>query len=114
MDAGIADTINRLDVQKIAVRLDEVDAQLLPGMILPVPWYRAAIAASLMDENDAHDADRAWLFGILASNTLGLHFDGEPADGDWDNLYANFRAEIVARRDPEAHRVGDQLPCVVV
>jgi len=118
MDAAIADTINREDARKIAARFDQIDEHLLPGMLLPEPWYNASMAQSLMGENDATNADRAWLVGQITTNIPGLRFDGEPADGDWENLFTNIRAEIEARRardpkTPPAQAAATQLGCVV-
>ena len=103
MDSGIADTINRLVVQKIAEHLDRVDVDLCASEI--GPWYRVSVADTLMGTNDATNADRAWLVGVLAHGTPDVDFDGHPADCDWDNLFTHFRAEILARRDPETPSV---------
>jgi hypothetical protein len=103
MDAGIVDTINRRDAQLIAQRLDRIDTDL--GVQFPgegKPWYRASMAATIMGENAATTSDRAGLVAMLAANTYGpIHFDGHPADEDWENFYAHLRAEILARRDPK-------------
>lgn len=105
MDIGIADTINRHAALLIAEYLDRLDetmireSRLAPGT--PRPWYRSSLAAAFMGENDARDADRAWLFGSLAARTPGVTFDSLPALCDWDGLFASFRAEILARRAPE-------------
>lgn len=114
MDAGIADTINRRDVLLIAARLDALD---LPRYgATDTPWYLAPLADTLMDETDKTRGDRAWLIGALGANIPGVAFDGEPAGGDWDNLYAHVRAAIEARRDPQtppARAAGDLLVGVV-
>lgn len=107
MDAGIADTINRTDARRIAERMDEVDKAILPGMLLPKPWYRSSMAATLMEENNTSDLDRSWLVGSLSSTTVGLHFDGQPAQCDWDNLFSHLRAEILSRREAELGRRED-------
>jgi hypothetical protein len=64
------------------------------------PWFQAPIADTILGTNDATNADRAWLVGTFAAKTPGLDFDG-PADADWENLFMHFRAEILARRDPQ-------------
>lgn len=104
MDAGIADTLNRQDAKRIAARLDQADESILDGMLLSTPWYRTAIADTFMGDTSA----RAWVVGQITTNLPGLYFDGEPADGDWDNLFSHLRAEIEARRDPETPPVRDQ------
>lgn len=120
MDAGIADAINRQTAARISARLDGVDIELRGNMLLPgqlKPWHIGPMADTLMGENDAKDADRAWLVGTLASNTPDVHFDGGPADEDWENLFSHFRAEILARRnprDPSAPSVRDQSLCGIV
>lgn len=102
MDAGIIDTINRRDVAFVAARLDALDLPYYRGSCSPrLPWYRAPIADTLMSEDDSTRSDRAWLIGRLASGVPGIAFDGEPAGGDWDNLYGHFRDAISARRDTE-------------
>jgi hypothetical protein len=99
MDAGIADTINRRDVQRIVRRLDENDEAL--GYTPIAPWWNAPIADTLLGDSPASNADRAWFVGTLAARTPGVAFDGAPADCDWDNLFSHFRAEILARRTPD-------------
>lgn len=100
MDAGVADTLNRHVVQLITARMDAVDIEL--GYMTIAPWYRSAVSDTLMGEGPATQADRAWYVGQIAARTPGLDFDGEPADCDWDNLFSHFRAEIMARREPDA------------
>ena len=106
MDAGIADTINRRDARLIAEKLDRNDlsegsnARLFFG-----PWYESPLAETIMGENASTGPDRAWLIGAFASRTPGVSFDGEPADCDWENLFAHFRAEILSRRDPQTPSV---------
>lgn len=100
MDAGIADTLNRHVVQLMVAQLDLFDIDLCATE--EGPWYRVSIADTLMGTNDATNADRAWLVGIIAHATPGLDFDGHPADCDWDNLFSHFRAEILSRRDPQS------------
>jgi hypothetical protein len=89
MDVGIADTINRIFAQKLAGGLDT----LYPR------WHehRSPVAATLMGDS----SDRAWLVGFLVQPIPDLEIDSVPADADWDNLFSNIRAEILARRDPE-------------
>lgn len=108
MDAGIADTLNRHTVRLLASQLDAWDADL--GYSAIAPWHRAPIADTLMGDNDATDADRAWFVGDLAARTPGVEFDGPPGDCDWDNLFSHFRAEILARRGPETPPVRDMPP----
>lgn len=100
MDFDIVDTINRRDVTKITARLDALDLPAYGGT--GIPWYRAPMADTLMSETDGSRPDRAWLVGQLAERTPGIAFDGAPADCDWDNLFAHFRAAILARRDPDS------------
>ena len=107
MDAGIADAINRRDVTLICARLDALDLPQYKDSTRSTrsthgPWWRAPLADTLMSEDDATRGDRAWLIGALSGNMSGIAFDGEPASGDWDNLFAHFRAAITARRDPES------------
>jgi len=78
MDAGIADTLNRLDAEKIAKQLDLTDWFAGPGP----NWANSSIAKTLMSENATSNADRAWLVGYLAERVPDLHFDGSPADAD--------------------------------
>lgn len=99
MDAGIADTINRIVVQKMVARLDLVDIDLCARE--DGPWYRVSLADTLMGTNGSTDADRAWLVGVIAHATPDVEIDFAPADADWENLFSHFRAEILARRDPE-------------
>jgi hypothetical protein len=103
MDAGIADTINRHVAQIITQRLDSNDKAL--GYDLVAPWHHSPIADTLMGDGPADAADRAWFVGYLAAGTPGVDFDGEPADCDWENLFSHFRAEILARRDPQTPTV---------
>lgn len=106
MDAGIADTINRTTARLIAENMDRLDREWGNA----TPWYLATLSVTFLGGNDATDADRAWYFGILAASTPDLDFDGIPADYDWENLFANFRAEITARRDPQTPSVRGQSP----
>lgn len=108
MDAGIADTLNRHTAQLITAQLDTWDRDLGYGRI--APWHRSSIADTLMGDNDTTDGDRAWLIGALAARTPGVEVDGIPADFDWENLFASFRAEIAARRDPQTPSVRGQSP----
>lgn len=103
MDAAIADTINRMDAERIARHLDLVDwlTSLKPGIQVAAPWTASPIADTLMSDNDTSNSDRAWLVGVLASRTPNVLFDGAPADCDWENLFSHLRAEILARRNPQ-------------
>jgi hypothetical protein len=103
MDAGIADTINRHVAQLITAHLDQEDQALVDVGF--DPWTHSPIAQTLMGENDTTDGDRAWLIGMFAARTPGVDLDSIPADADWENLFANFRAEILTRRDPQTHPV---------
>lgn len=96
MDAGTVDAINRRDVQLIAERLDNSDEMFRAFN----SWHDGPIAETIMGENCATFADRDFLVACLAERTVGVHFDGHPADCDWENLYSHFRAAILARRDP--------------
>jgi hypothetical protein len=93
MDAAIADTINRLDAQKVASHLD-----LLDWFKGGPPWH-LGIEAQAFLSNTCGSGEKAWLFGALAAGVPNLHFDGDPADCDWDGLFTHFRAEVLARRD---------------
>lgn len=100
MDTGIADTLNRLDAQKMAAQLDAWDGEL--GYTSIAPWYRSPIADTLMGDGPATDADRAWFVGDLAARTPGVRcVYGGPALCDWENLFSHFRTEIQTRRDPQ-------------
>ena len=117
MDAGIADALNRLTAILFARRFDEVAYE----MQFADPWYHGPMAASLMGENGATDADRAWLVGAVLSNRTskpGIDYSSYPADSDWDSLFSNIRAEIEARRardpqTPPAKAAENQLAEVV-
>lgn len=108
MDAGIADTINRQTAKLIASYLDAIDKTYSFS-----PWHLAPIADTFMGDNDSTDTDRAWLVGTIATQasrknlaeTETIRWDSYPADGDWDNLFANLRAEVRARRDPKTPSV---------
>lgn len=108
MDAGTADTINRLTADRIAKHLDLTDwlCGLRPGARNDgdTPWHLSAMADTFMGENDATNSDRAWLLGALAVKTPGVDFDAIPADCDWENLFSYIRTEISTRRDPQAPR----------
>jgi hypothetical protein len=111
MDAGTADTINRRDADKIAKHLDLVDwFASLPDPATQA-WYRSTMADTLLGTGPATNSDRAWLVGILASKVSGIAFDGAPADCDWENFYNHLRAEILARRDPQAPPARTAEPC---
>lgn len=93
MDAGIADTLNRLDAQRIAAWLDDSGRG---GQ-----WWNSAIADHVFDADTAQE--KAWLVGSLSARVPGLDSDDwGPADEDWDNLFSHFRAEIQARRDADS------------
>jgi hypothetical protein len=101
-DPGIADTLNRQTARLLVRRLDSIDQFL---GFRNNPWFRCPIAATLMGENDASDADRGWLIGSLLPDTGNtLTHDSYPADGDWENLLSHIRDEITSRRerDPQA------------
>lgn len=114
MDAGIADTINHQDAQKIAAHLDGVDTRL---PLVRKPWFQHRTADVFFSPHASDNSYRAWLIGSHAARTPGLNFDGYPADCDWENLFSHFRAEILARRsDPETPpaRTAESRPCGVV
>jgi hypothetical protein len=94
MTPGIADTLNRQTAQRLSTKADEIDAHL---GFQNTPWYWSPIAATLMGES----SDRAWLVSALMCEHV------EAADEDWENLFANIRAEIEARRtrDPRTPSV---------
>jgi hypothetical protein len=100
-DSAIADTLNRHVAQLVAQQLDCNDDLIRDH--LTGPWFHSPIADTIMSDNDATNGDRAWLIGSFAARTPGVDFDGHPADCDWDNLFSHFRAEILARRDPQSH-----------
>jgi len=95
MDPAIADAINRHDAQTLAKHLDLVD-----WLKAKQPWH-LGIEANAFLSSTISSGELAWLFGLLAAGVPNLHFDGDPADCDWQNLFTHFRAEIVARRDPQ-------------
>lgn len=113
MDTGIVDTINRRWAALFAAHLDSIDTGL--GFTRQ-PWHTSPIAASLMGENDATDADRAWLVGSLSACAADLDIEGCPADADWENLFSHIRAEILARRESgnPTSRVSEIEPSQVV
>jgi hypothetical protein len=102
MDAGIADTINRRDAQLLAEFLDALDTRLPDDR---KPWHLGPMGEAFLDEQ-ASNSYRAWLFGKHAYRIPSLAFDGNPADGDWDNLFQHFRAAVLARRDPKSPPAG--------
>lgn len=110
MDAAVADTINRRDVELVAQKLDGLDSFFGNE----TPWYQIRFADDVVAGKDT--PDRAWHFTILASNTPGIAFDSAPADCDWDNLFSHLRAEILARRDPQTPPTGtaETRPCGMV
>jgi hypothetical protein len=110
MNAGIADTLNRHVAQLITRQLDVNDGLMADH--LSGPWYASPIADTLMGANETTDGERAWLIGMFAARTPGVDFDGHPADCDWENLFSHFRAEILARRDPQTPCVGAASPVV--
>lgn len=98
MDAGIADTINRQDAEKVARHLDLVD--WLDARPAPARWHLGHEAQVFLSTTTT-SSEQAWVFGWLASGINGIAFDGEPADCDWENLLSHFRTEILVRRDPQ-------------
>lgn len=100
MDAGIADTLNRRTARLIAENLDQLDKQW--ASVNGDPWPLAIIAHTFMGENASTPDDIRWYVGVVAAGTPGLDWDGEPADCDWGSLLSSLRAEILARRAPEA------------
>jgi hypothetical protein len=98
MDAAIADTINRRDAWLLALHLDDTGTTFDGGK----HWH-LGIEASAFLSTTCSSGEKAWLFSALAANVPGLHFDGDPADCDWENLFSHFRAEILARRAPGTH-----------
>lgn len=103
MDAAIADTINRRDAWRLALHLDDYD-EVVPTTVPGKPWH-LGIEAQAFLSSTVSSGEKAWLFSTLAAKAPGLHFDGDPADCDWENLFSHFRAEIVARRDPQTPSV---------
>ena len=100
MDTAIVDTINAQDAKLIAAWADCIDQDILPGMLLPTPWYQTAIADTIMSDDPICQHAQRWLIASLATNIPGIRFDGAPADADWDNLINHLRAEIEVRRAP--------------
>ena len=100
MDAGTADTLNRRDAALMVARADAIDLFLSDKLSDFTPWHLSRVADMLLNDADALRPDKAWTVGHMAAGIPGLHFDGEPADGDWDNLFSHIRAEIEARRNP--------------
>lgn len=109
MDAGVADTINRHAAQAIAIDLDAIAVvmhDLMPGL-----WHDAPWAAALLEGGNC-GAQR----DLMEQLAAGVHGVDGAADSDWDNLISHFRAEILARRDPQtppAPAAETQLGCVV-
>jgi hypothetical protein len=97
MDAGIVDTINHLNVRLTTDLLDKVDHDLRTQA--GDEWFNSTMARTLMEENGTSRSDRIWLAAQLMRNVPGATFDGEPADGDWDNLFSHFRTHIQTRRE---------------
>jgi hypothetical protein len=116
MDAGIADTINRLVARRIASQLDLTDWFAGAVGAGRDAWHYGPMSQTLMGENDADDSDRAWLVGVLAEKTHDVEVDAVPADFDWENLFSHLRAEIQARRDrdPQTPSVPEQTVCGMV
>lgn len=105
MDAGTADTINRRTAREIADHLDLTDWLLgvKPGdPYTGTQWHLSGMADAFLVADTATTSDCAWLLGALAVRASAIDWDGVPADCDWDNLFAHFREEISARRDPKA------------
>lgn len=102
MEAGTVDTVNRLDAQLGAAHLDALDVQYSNGE----PWYRTAWSDLIL--SDERNSDRAWFVGAILKTAPGTRFDDFPADNDWENLFSHFRAEILARRNPQAR--GETSP----
>jgi hypothetical protein len=113
MDAGIADTLNRHAARLIAEHLDGVDTRL---PLVRLPWYMRRAVDVFFSPHASDNGYRAWLIGRDAARTPGIDFDGTPADCDWENLFSHFRAEILARRDPQTPPAGmaETLPGSVV
>lgn len=108
MDAAVVETINRLDAARIAKHLDLTD--WLNGIVgSGAPWFRR-IEADAFFSATVGSGELAWLLGALAAGVPGLHFDGEPADADWDGLFSHFRAEIQDRRDRKSHTETGCVP----
>lgn len=103
MDAGIADTLNRVTADKIAKHLDLTDWLCGVRADSPAsgtPWHLSWMATTFLD-GAATNTERAWLLGALAVKTPGIDFDAIPADEDWENLFSSLRTEIITRRDPK-------------
>lgn len=113
MDAGVADTLNRHFAQIVCGYLDAHDTELHEETA-GLRWFYRPIADTLASQEPDKNSDRAWLVGFLAARTPGVDFDGQPQDCDWNNLFSHFRAEILARRDPQAPSVRDMTPCGMV
>ena len=116
MDAGIADTINRLVARRIASQLDLTDWFAGAVGAGRDAWHYGPMSQTLMGENDADNSDRAWLVGALAEKTHDVEVDSIPADFDWENLFSHLRAEVQARRarGPQTPPVQDQPLCEMV
>lgn len=105
MDAGVADTLNRIDAQLMARKMDSADRFQQIRRPFLTAWYTRHYADMIVANAPQSRADIAWFIGTLAGRTPDVQFrDGIPAgDADWDNLISHFRAEILARRDPKSH-----------
>jgi hypothetical protein len=105
MERDLVSSINRRDASLLADRIVYMDEL----------WYDGELTAKLTDDTPATRSDRAWLIGQIAAGTPGLHFDGCPADADWDGFFQHIRAEILARRAPRTPSVRvAETPCGMV
>lgn len=103
-DATIADTLNRRAAKLITAQMDTIELTAGFNTSGQVRWHWSAMADVLLSDAPDKDGLRAWLVGFHAARTPDLTFDG-PADEDWENLFSYFRAEILARRDPQTPSV---------
>lgn len=100
MDAGIADTLNRVSARGLAAHFDELDDMFGNSE----PWYDNNWAR-LLALGGPPSSDVVWLLACIGARNPEVPFDGAPAGCDWDNLFSHFRAEIQARRDRDSSPV---------
>lgn len=100
MDAGIEDTLNRVDAEKIA---QWCDRQAVINMVLGgtggMHWYNSPWAIQFITApNEALIPDMTALAQAVGEHE-GLSFsDGYPAGANWDAFIDWFRVQITKRR----------------
>lgn len=116
MDAGTADTINRLDVALLVAHLDALDTRLTRLTGDRKPWHLGPFGEAFLSDHPSDSSYKAWLIGRHAWRIPDLHFDGAPADCDWDNFFGHVRTAILTRRadrNPPATEAENRCGSVV-